>query len=81
MANHVLMNSLGLIINILGSIIILRYGLPNRINPEGHTSIILQQVDQNEINKAKTYKTISSAGVILLIIGFLLQLASNFIVT
>ncbi len=76
---HTLINSLGLIINIIGSLILLKFGLPNRISPEGHISLILEGVDQDEINKAKIYKRWSFIGIIFLIVGFVFQLASNFI--
>lgn len=73
------MNSIGLILDIFGAIIIFIFGLSNQISPTGSINLVLEQTDKVEIKKAKKYKLLSSIGISLLIIGFTLQLISNFI--
>ncbi len=74
-----LINCVGLIIDIIGSLLLLKFGLPNRIDPGGHIHLIAEQVDKNEIRKAKVYKKWSSFSILLLILGFIMQLISNFL--
>lgn len=75
----VIINSLGLILDILGGLLLLRYGLPPKIDPEGHIYLITRQVDETEITTAKRYHKWSRLGIILLTIGFFLQFISNFV--
>ena len=72
-------NSIGLILDIIGGLILLSYGLPPRIDPEGRTYRVTSQVDEGEKKLAKSYMRRSRIGVKLVILGFLLQLASNYI--
>ena len=72
-------NSLGLILDIIGALLLLKYGIPNKIDAEGHINFILEQEDEAEKAKAKVYKNWSDVAVILIILGFVLQLISNFL--
>lgn len=79
MAFGSIVNSLGLILDIIGALLLLKYGIPNKIDPEGHINLILEQEDEAEKGKAKVYEKRSDIAVILIILGFVLQLVSNFI--
>ena len=72
-----IVNSLGLILDIIGALLLLRFGLPPRIDPEGHIHLIAEQVDEAEIALGRQYYFWSNIAVILLILGFLGQLVSN----
>ncbi len=61
---------------LIGTLLIFFFGLPSRINPEGHINLILEQVDEEEKKKAKKYKLWSYIGISLLVFSFLLQLIS-----
>jgi len=74
-----IINSCGLVANIIGSLLLLKFGLPPKIDPEGHTHITTSQVDESEIAIGRIYKRWSRLAIILLIIGFGLQLISNFV--
>ncbi len=74
----VIINSLGLILDILGGLLLFRYGLPSKIDSKGHIHLIAEQVDETEIATAKRYDVWSKFAIILLIIVFFLQLISNF---
>jgi hypothetical protein len=64
-------NSLGLSLNIIGVILIYKYGLPNVV-PSG------VKWGANDHNEEKLWKQRSTIGFILLIIGFGLQILSNY---
>jgi len=68
------MDIIGLALSFAGAIIIFFFGLHPMISERGAIHLITEQVDEGEIKTAKTYKTISRIGIILLIVGFLLQL-------
>jgi len=79
MSCSTIVNSIGLVIDIVGALILFRFGLAPKIDVEGHVHLILEQVDEGEIALAKRYKSSSSIGIILIGIGFLFQLISNFL--
>lgn len=58
---------------LIGAILIFFFGLPPKIDPEGHRHLILEGGDKKEKKKAKIYKKVSYCGVLLLIVSFLLQ--------
>ena len=74
-----IVNSLGLVCDIIGAVLIWRYGLPEWIDREGATFIICEQTDETEKAKAHHYDIISKFGVGALIFGFALQLVINFL--
>ena len=72
-------NSLGLILDVLGAILLLKFGIPPKIDPQAHIYFIAEQVDEVEIAMGKRYCFWSNVAVVLLIAGFTLQLVSNYI--
>lgn len=60
----------------LGSMLIFFFGIPPRIDPNGHIYLIAEQEDEDEKCKARLYKRISYLGVFLLGFSFMLQLLS-----
>ena len=73
-----ILNSTGLLLDILGVLILFKFGLPSKV----HTpSKLLLEGDITEKQKNDNKKTEKWAysGLLLLIIGFALQLASNFL--
>ena len=61
---------------LVGAILMFFFGLPPKIDPDGHIHLILEQEDENEKKKAKIYKIISYCGILLLGLSFAFQLAS-----
>lgn len=72
-------NSVGLVMDILGAMLLWKYGLPEAINRDGLDVITVSQVNEAEVAKAKKYDGWSKLGLALLIAGFIFQLFSNFI--
>ncbi len=70
-------NDIGLLLDIIGAVLLFKFGLPASIDRQGHIHIITEQVDEEEIKKGKLYDIWGKFGLGLLILGFVLQLASN----
>lgn len=73
------MDIIGLALSFTGAIIIFFFGLHPMISESGAIHLITEQVDKGEIKRAKKYRVISRLGLILLVVGFLLQLIERFI--
>lgn len=73
-------NSLGLILEVVGVLLLFKFGLPSKIDIEGQTFIVSGGIDEKEKIKAKRYKTRSYIALTLLIFGFLLQIISNHLI-
>ena len=71
------LNDLGLVLDIIGAVLLFKFGLPASIDREGHVLLATGQIDENEIKKGKLYDRWGRIGLALLITGFILQLASN----
>lgn len=70
-------NDFGLILDIIGASLLFKFGLPASIDRKGHVHIITEQLDDAEIKKGKHYDRLGRLGLILLVVGFVLQLVSN----
>lgn len=57
-----------------GTILIFFFGIPPKIDPDGHVNIICEQEDEGEKKKAKIYKIIGNTGLVFLILSFVIQL-------
>jgi hypothetical protein len=79
MSTTKVVNSVGLFFDIAGAILVWRYGLPAKLDRDGTTFFALQAVNQEEKEKAKLYDQLGKLGLGLLVVGFVLQLVSNFI--
>lgn len=62
------------ILGLIGSLLVFRYGIPPRIDKDGHIHLILEQTDTLEKKKAKRYLTLGKLGIILIAISFCLQI-------
>ena len=71
------LNISGLFLDIVGVIILFKFGLPADIRRGGITQVITEQIDQEEADKAARYDRWSSVGLITLIVGFLVQGAGS----
>lgn len=72
------LNSLGLVLDILGVVLLFKFGLPASISRTGTSFLALEGEDKAERAKAQRYDFWARVGLALLIVGFLLQLISNY---
>lgn len=75
----VVINCLGLVFDIVGAVILFKFGLPEEISRSGAISLVIEGTDQDEVKKGRLYDRWGRIGLILLILGFIFQFASNFI--
>lgn len=74
-----ILNIVGLSFDIIGVIMLFKFGLPADVNREGKRHLLLLHEDENEKKKAKTYDFLSYIALAFIIIGFLFQLSANLI--
>ena len=70
-------NDVGLILDIIGALLLFKFGLPAAIDRQGRIFRIAEGVDQEEVRRGKLYDRWGKVGLALLVVGFFLQLASN----
>jgi hypothetical protein len=75
----VVVNSAGLFLDIVGVILVWRFGLPQDVRRSGTSYLLLEETDEAQIAKGKLYDKIAHLGIGLLVVGFGLQLVSNFL--
>lgn len=73
------LSSIGLVMDMIGVLLLWKFGLPEPISRKGHVNLISEKSDQTEIAKAKVYDRLAFVAVSLLLLGFALQLLSNFV--
>jgi hypothetical protein len=76
---HSIVNSIGLLLGIIGTGILWQFGLPASIDREGWQTMVIDQKDEKMIAKGKLYDFRANCGFALLLTGFVLQLISNFL--
>jgi len=77
--NGNLVNGLGLIADIIGALLVWRFGLPEPISRAGVRHLIAEDSDEAEIATPAMYDRWSHLGIALLVLGFALQLLSDWI--
>jgi len=73
-----IINSIGLILDIIGVVLIFFFGIPRKIDSSGYIFLAVEEEDEKEKKSGKLYNILSHLGLILVFIGFALQLLSNF---
>ncbi|HEV8601532.1 MAG TPA: hypothetical protein VGQ87_02970 [Patescibacteria group bacterium] len=59
---------------LVGSVLIFFFGLPPKLDPDGHIHLITEQVDEQEKVKAGYYKKLGNLGILLVGLSFVLQI-------
>ena len=76
---YIVVNSLGLICNIVGAFLVWQFGLPADIGPAGRRYLQTGMIEPQDAATARRNRSRSTLGFILLLIGFTLQLVANFL--
>ena len=72
-------NSVGLFLDIVGVFLLFRYGLPENVSQTGESFFSLADTNEEEVKKWKRYKKLSYSALVFLVVGFVLQLVSNWL--
>jgi hypothetical protein len=72
-----LVNDIGLGLDIIGAVLLWKFGLPESIDREGRDYLELNQPDEKMIAKARIYDRWGRIGLGALVLGFALQWVSN----
>ena len=72
-------NSFGLLLDIAGALLLIKFGIPPKLDREGRVNLVLSQTDEKQVRKAKLYDRWSTLAIVLIILGFALQLFSNYV--
>lgn len=68
-------NGTGLVFNVAGTVLLLKFGLPNKI-----PVVYEVEWEKQEVSGARArYTLMSNIGLILILLGFCLQLLGNFL--
>ena len=73
------LSSIGLFLDIIGVIMLFKYGLPSEVSKEGNVMIVLEQTDDEQIKKWKRYNLCSKVALSIIILGFVLQIVPSVI--
>lgn len=57
-----------------GTVLIFFFGLPSKVDPDGHSYLLLEGDNESEKKKAKKYKLFSYLGLFFIAFSFLIQL-------
>jgi hypothetical protein len=72
-------NSIGLVMDVVGVFLLFKFGLPEDVRRKGQGYLLLEETDQIEIAKAKRYDCWARIALLLVVLGFMTQLVSNFL--
>lgn len=78
MTTHVMMNVIGLSLDLFGVILLFFFGIAPMIDVKGITYRSTGETDMDEVKKSKKYTMISRVGLGMIILGFAFQLIGNF---
>jgi hypothetical protein len=68
---------IGLMLDIVGVLLLWKFGLPESIDRSGAVYLVSEEVDQTEVAKAKLYDRLGRLGIGLIATGFALQLVGG----
>jgi hypothetical protein len=74
-----LVNACGLISDIIGVVLLWKFGIPEPVSRQGHSYICWDGTNKSEIDKAQKYDKYAKVALLLIIGGFVLQFISDFL--
>ncbi len=69
----------GLTFDLVGALLLWRYGLPEAVSRDGSIRLICEQRDDAEAAKARRYDCLATVALCLITTGFGLQLLATFL--
>lgn len=65
--------------DVVGVLLLLKFGLPEDVRRKGEGYLLLEETDQSEIANAKRYDFWARIALGLVVLGFIAQLIGNFL--
>ena len=72
-------NSVGLLLDVVGVLLLFKFGLPEDVRRKGESYLLLEETDEADIAKGRRYDFWAKVALGLVVLGFVLQLISNFV--
>jgi len=72
-------NTLGLVLNLLGVVLLFRYGMPFHVPTGGTVTVAIDATDQAEVALERKYMCLGYVGLAFLVLGTLSQLVATWI--
>jgi hypothetical protein len=69
-----IISAFGVTANFSGGVLLWVYGIPNRVNRDGHIVLRIQPISEEMKKLARFYDLMSNLGLALLVAGFIIQL-------
>ena len=75
----VLLNTVGLVFNLVGVLLLFRYGMPYRTRTGGSGFLMVEQKDSAAISLEEQHDFLGYVGLCLIILGTVLQIVANWV--
>ena len=63
----------GIALNLVGVVMLFRYGMPYHVETKGVVLLALEEIDHDEIKLERRYKILGKTGLVLIVVGSALQ--------
>jgi hypothetical protein len=73
------LNIAGLILVLAGVLLLFRYGMPYETRRGGHSYLLLEEEDQNQIALERRYARLGWVGLVLVVAGTISQIIGNLV--
>ena len=72
-------NLIGLVLNLIGVVLLFRYGMPYQVRRQGRSALLLGKIDVEEMRKECRYDCLGNLGLGLIVVGTACQAWPNWI--
>jgi hypothetical protein len=73
------LNIVGLVLALAGVLPLFRYGMPYKTRRGGHSYLLLEEEDQNQIALERRYGRLGWLGLVCIVLGTLCQIIANLV--
>jgi hypothetical protein len=73
------LNTIGLTLDILGVLLLFKFGLPSEVRKDGGNVMLFQDTDKGQVCKWHKYNFWSRVGLSAILLGFIFQIVSNYV--
>ena len=74
-----ILNTVGLILSLVGVVLLFRYGMPYEVRTGGEIRLILQSQDQDQIKLERRYDLLGGIGLFSIVVGTIFQIIATWV--